>query len=176
MKPNQLRINSMCLPALKSGRISMKAILLAAMFLMTLSISGQSDQAQEKFACEKSYRNEVRAFFGQERTGQTEQKLEPGIILASQCEWGGTSSCPASLRKPHYPSAAGKLQQISTIRVAVVVDKTGKVIYAKMLDGNRIFRSSVEQAACASAFRPKNVLGELRIAQYTIQYEFLPVR
>ena len=67
------------------------------------------------------------------------------------------------INNPHpvFPEAAkgGRFTGATTLKVAVVVDETGKVISAHMVEGNPLFKESSEKAALSALFRPTVVDG-----------------
>jgi len=64
--------------------------------------------------------------------------------------------CPVSLVLPLYPSEAKQLKISGSVKIEVVVNETGKVIYAKVLNGKPFLSQAARQAAFRSRFIPKN--------------------
>jgi TonB family protein len=60
--------------------------------------------------------------------------------------------CPVSLALPQYPSEARRLKIFGQVKVEAVVDEQGKVVYARVLEGNPFLRYNARVAACRSMF------------------------
>ncbi len=59
-----------------------------------------------------------------------------------------------SLPKPLYPPAAKAVHAAGNVNVQVTIDKTGRVISVKALDGHILLRPSAEKAAWSAKFNP----------------------
>ena len=59
-----------------------------------------------------------------------------------------------------------------TVKVRVLVDETGKVIYAKMVEGDKIFRQNAERAACRAIFSITRSCGRPIKTELIIVYNF----
>lgn len=118
----------------------------------------EDERATEE--CEKSVREAQIKEFGR-----------PLPKISGHC-WSG---CPTSMPKPYYPETAKRNRLRSVVTVSAVVDEYGKVIYAKMISGNAIFRQSALAAAYASTYQPKMICGQRRIKfRWYITYNFRP--
>ena len=62
--------------------------------------------------------------------------------------------CPTNLVKPRYPAEAKRLRLTGSVKVEVIVDEEGKVIYASVLDGTPYLSQAARQAAYRSTFYP----------------------
>jgi TonB family protein len=59
-----------------------------------------------------------------------------------------------SLPKPSYPPAAKAVHAAGNVNVQVTIDKTGRVIAAKALEGHMLLRPAAEKAAWNAKFNP----------------------
>ncbi len=59
-----------------------------------------------------------------------------------------------SLPKPLYSPAAKAVHAAGNVNVQVTIDKTGRVIAAKALDGHILLRPTAEKAAWSAKFNP----------------------
>lgn len=92
--------------------------------------------------------------------------------ISGDCEWT-SNGCPISLSKPVFPETAKRLKIFGVAEVEIVIDKTGKVVFAKAIRGKGIFYANAEKAALLSRFRPL-ILCEKEIWQkIIIRYNFL---
>jgi protein TonB len=67
---------------------------------------------------------------------------------------GVVNGIAQSLPKPNYPAAAVAINLQGKVDVQVLIDESGRVISAKAVSGNVIFRSAAEQAARNARFTP----------------------
>jgi outer membrane biosynthesis protein TonB len=63
--------------------------------------------------------------------------------------------CPVSLRKPFYSNEAKRLQVKGVVKIGVIVNENGNVIYARILEGKPLISQSARLAAYRSKFMPK---------------------
>ena len=77
------------------------------------------------------------------------------------------------LAKPSYPRAAREAGASGTVEVRVVIDETGKVIYAKAISGHPDLRAVSEDAASQSEFSPTKLAGQPVKVTGVIQYNFI---
>jgi TonB family protein len=74
--------------------------------------------------------------------------------------------------KPVYPKEAIDARVSGVVKVEVVADEEGKVIWARVLKGHRLLTEAALKAACQSRFRPVKVKNETVKASYILQYPF----
>jgi TonB family protein len=74
--------------------------------------------------------------------------------------------------KPPYPKEAKKKKAGGTVKIDVVIDQSGKVIWAKIISGPKVFRENSLKAACASKFEPVKVNGNFVNATSVLSYNF----
>ena len=77
------------------------------------------------------------------------------------------------LAKPTYPRAARETGASGTVQVRVVIDETGKVIYAKAISGHPDLWKVSEDAASQSEFSPTKLAGEPVKVTGVILYNFI---
>ena len=135
-------------------------------------------QKEEKCACSKKDKAKVRQYFAElneknkfiaeceQQTKSTNRKP-----IAGGCEWGG-NGCPVNIVKPDFPQNAKTLKISGTVKVEVIIDENGLVIYSKMIEGNKIFKKSAERAACKSKFTPFIFCGKRFKHRVLIEYNF----
>lgn len=94
--------------------------------------------------------------------------------IAGQCEWG-SNGCPVKLSKPVYPEAAQRNGFFGVVKVEIIIDETGKVVFAKAFYGNKTFYANAETAAWHSSFYPLILCKKAVWQRKIILYNFLPV-
>jgi TonB family protein len=77
-----------------------------------------------------------------------------------------------SLPKPAYPLEARAKRASGTVVVKVVVDETGKVIWAEAAKGHQLLRRAAVQAACGARLSPMTVPGRAVRSVGLINYNF----
>ena len=87
-----------------------------------------------------------------------------------------TPALPISKVQPIYPELAKRIKVTGTVRVAIVVDTTGKVISAKAVDGATVLRGSAELAVRQWRFRPATMNGAPVTGTGTVSIVFTPDR
>ncbi|MBC7795532.1 MAG: TonB family protein, partial [Pyrinomonadaceae bacterium] len=79
-----------------------------------------------------------------------------------------------NLVTPSYPLQAKTVRASGQVSVQVLIDESGKVIYATAVSGNSLLRASAAQAARASTFSPTMLSGQPVKTSGTIIYNFTP--
>ncbi|HEU4432860.1 MAG TPA: energy transducer TonB [Pyrinomonadaceae bacterium] len=77
------------------------------------------------------------------------------------------------LAKPSYPLAAREARVSGLVQVRVIIDETGKVIYAQAVSGHPDLRKVCEEAAMNSEFSPTKLQGRPVKVSGFIQYNFV---
>jgi len=77
------------------------------------------------------------------------------------------------LAKPSYPFAAREARVSGTVQVRVVIDETGKVIYAQAVSGHPDLQKASEDAAMKSEFSPTKLQGKPVKVTGFILYNFV---
>lgn len=130
----------------------MKVILLFIILSFSSLAFGQNE---EKFACSKKDKQTVREYFTAiQENNRTLTELYKTINSPSPkprlpfC-WHG---CAVNLVKPAYPRIAKENRIFGRVEVETIADENGRIIFAKTVTGNHIFRRNAELAACHSSF------------------------
>ena len=100
--------------------------------------------------------------------------IDKDFAVLQKSSFAGVNGLALSLPKPKYPKSAIKSGISGKVEVEVIIDKTGKVEWARMINGNSMFKESVEEAAQEALFIPSVVNGETVIVSGTIVYYFVP--
>jgi TonB family protein len=89
--------------------------------------------------------------------------------ISGHC-WDG---CPTSIVLPYYPQEAKRLRISGQVKVQTIVDENGKVIYAKVIQGNPFLNRAALKAAYQSTYTPKKTCNNKSIKfRWTITYNF----
>jgi TonB family protein len=75
---------------------------------------------------------------------------------------------------PAYPAEARAAGASGEVRVQVVVDEAGKVIWAKAAEGHELLRGVAEDAARRATFQPMTVQGKPEKVMGFLIYKFVP--
>jgi hypothetical protein len=135
-------------------------------------------QKAEDCACSKKDKAKIKQYFAElDKQNRfiadcEQKKMNNRKLISGRCEWGG-SGCPASLVKPEFPSTAKKLKIFGNVKVEIIVDETGSVIYANMIEGNKVFKKSSERAACKSRFTSFRFCDEPVKYKTVIEFSFV---
>lgn len=139
----------------------------------------------EKYSCSSRNQNAVLDYFAnleaqQKRITEIERKTRERQIaqfgkvlplISPQCEWGG-GGCPANLVLPRYPVEARRLRLFGQIKVEVIADEKGAVIFARAFGDKQFLLQAARDAACRSSFTPLNYDNEAVKFERTIVYNF----
>lgn len=152
---------------------NMKLFLVFTLFIFPVSILGQSE---ERFACSKEAKPAIREYFNNLQENNrtlteiyrimTSPSPKPRVPFC----W---HSCVVSLVKPAYPKFARENNIFGRVEVETIADENGKIIYAKAVTGNNVFRRNAEFAACHSSFRKIMFDGKLIKFRWRIVYNFV---
>jgi hypothetical protein len=151
----------------------MRSLVICLFLLAVLSAFGQNE---EKFACDKRAKDNVRDYFQDLQKNNLKLaeiyrnfNLPSGKVRLPFC-W---HSCAINLVKPTYPSFAGENKIIGTVEVEAIADESGKVFFAKTIKGNLVFHRNAEKAACHSRFKPILFNGKSVKFRWKIVYKFV---
>ncbi|HEU4508636.1 MAG TPA: TonB family protein [Pyrinomonadaceae bacterium] len=78
-----------------------------------------------------------------------------------------------NLPKPDYPPDAKAENIFGTVRVSVVIDEKGRVIWAQAVEGHPLLRQASVKAACHSLHSPMRISGRAVKQVTTISYMFV---
>jgi hypothetical protein len=76
------------------------------------------------------------------------------------------------LVKPSYPVEAQKAGAVGEVKVQLVFDEDGKVIWARATSGHPLLRTVCEDAAWQSTFPPMRVSGQPEKVMGFLMYNF----
>lgn len=167
--------------------ISFKIVLVITMLVFSfIPTFSQISKKQEDCACSKNHKAKVREYFENlEKQNQLIAECESKVrkeyisqngeipkITASGCEWTN-NGCPVSLVKPKVTEFVRNLRVSGAVEVEIIINKTGKVIYAKAISGNKALYNSAVKAACKSIFSPKIICDKKIMQKKIIHYNFI---
>ena len=101
----------------------------------------------------------------------TETKPDKPVRMVSRGVVNGTAKY---LAQPIYPAAARAVRAGGRVEVQVVIDETGRVISASVVNGNTLLRESALNAARKSTFTPTKLSDEPVKVSGVIVYNFNP--
>lgn len=78
------------------------------------------------------------------------------------------------LAKPAYPAEARAKRARGTVMVEVMIDKSGKIIFACATSGAKELQRASEVAAYNSKFAPTTLLGQPVSVKGIIVYNYVP--
>lgn len=78
-----------------------------------------------------------------------------------------------SLPKPPYPEAARAAKVSGVVTVSAVMDETGRVIWARAVNGHPLLQSAAVKAACLARYSPTLISGRAVKAETIISYNFV---
>jgi TonB family protein len=77
-----------------------------------------------------------------------------------------------SLPKPAYPPEAKVAKASGAVVVEMIVDETGRVMWARPLSGHPLLLQAAKQAACQARFAPEMLYGKPVKVHMQINYNF----
>ncbi|HUF02937.1 MAG TPA: energy transducer TonB [Aridibacter sp.] len=102
----------------------------------------------------------------------TPVRSTPTPNIPSRVSKGVVNGQAISLPQPAYPSAARAVNARGSVTVAVVIDRSGRVISASAVSGHPLLRSPAVSAARRARFRPTLLSGQPVEVSGTIVYNF----
>ena len=78
-----------------------------------------------------------------------------------------------SLPKPAYPEEAKAQRIFGVVRINVVIDEKGKVIWARAVEGHPLLQGAALKAACQARYSPERISGRAIKVSTVISYNFL---
>lgn len=102
----------------------------------------------------------------------TPPRATPTPNIPSRVSRGVVNGQAVSLPQPAYPAAARAVNARGRVTVAVVIDRTGRVISASAVSGHPLLRASAVSAARRARFRPTLLSGQPVEVSGTIVYNF----
>lgn len=86
---------------------------------------------------------------------------------------GVITSEALSLPKPIYPEMAKRMKLQGKVTIQVLIDETGNVISARVLDGHPLFKQAAERAAFQARFSPTRLSDQPVKVSGVISYNFV---
>ncbi len=106
-------------------------------------------------------------------TPVTPKPPTPNSNSNSSINVGTLNGRAVQLPSPVYPTAARDIRAGGRVSVSVTIDGSGNVVSAKAVDGHPLLRSTAEDAARRSKFKPVSINGSTVAANGTILYNFV---
>lgn len=100
------------------------------------------------------------------------EEAEEAEIPKAKVSSGRLDSRAVSKPKPSYPQAAKSAKVSGEVRVRVIYDETGKVIWARAIEGHKMLHEAAEQAAMQARFEPLILSGTPVKVAGTLTYKF----
>jgi len=127
---------------------------------------------------ESAKNNLQRLQAGQPKTSPKPQNKEAASISDSSAvpqtvELGELNGFAVNLVTPVYPETAKKMNAQGKVTVQITLDKEGNVVLSKAVSGHTLLRSSGEEAARKSKFKPARVGNQAVKATGFIVYNFV---
>jgi TonB family protein len=97
---------------------------------------------------------------------------KPAIDRSKMVESGVINGRAIRLAKPDYPASARPQRIGGVVTVQVMVDESGKVYSAGVVEGHPVFYTSTRNAACDSKFSPTSLAGSPVKVSGVITYNF----
>jgi TonB family protein len=79
-----------------------------------------------------------------------------------------------SLPKPAYPEEARAKGVSGIVRIEVVANEDGNVMWAKAVEGDPLLQQAALKAACQSKYSPEKISNRPIKVSHVISYNFLP--
>ena len=107
--------------------------------------------------------------------------------IIEACEVGGrpkpegdikvvSQLCGKAISKPQprYPEEAKAANASGLVRVEVVIDEKGRVVWAEAVTGHPLLRGASRKAACRARYSPTLISGRPVKTETSITYDFVP--
>ncbi len=100
------------------------------------------------------------------------KEAEEAKIPKAKVNSGILDNRAISKPKPSYPQAAKDAKASGKVTVSIVYDETGKVIWARAFEGNKLLYEAAEQAAMQARFAPLLLSGTPVKVIGSLTYDF----
>ena len=153
----------------------MKLLFAIVILFFSHSVFSQTENRKSKKDFDKILAEQSKFITDCETKTKESQIKEFGKVLpkiAGECEWS-SNGCPIKLVKPIYPESARKRGLSGAIKIEIIIDETGKTVYAKAVKGKKVFYQNAERAALLSQYYPKTVCGKSVWQRKYIIYNFI---
>ena len=99
--------------------------------------------------------------------------LDPTLRKPQTIYFGVLNSKAIELPKPAYPPEAKAAKISGEVKAGVVVDETGKVIWARLQTGHPLLQAAVKTVVCQARVRPIKVSGHAVKVTGILTYKFV---
>ena len=89
-------------------------------------------------------------------------------LICPDCKRGKEISAP----RPSYPEVARAAKVSGQVMVEVVIDESGKVVWARVIKGHPLLRLAALRAACQRTFEPYTCSGRAVEVVEHLAYDF----
>jgi|SRR4051812_16692781 TonB family protein len=90
--------------------------------------------------------------------------LDPAVAAPQTIHFGVLNSKGINIPKPVYPAAAKDAKISGVVKAVVVIDETGKVMWARVPNGNPLLRDAVKTVVCQARVKP------IRLARHPVKF------
>ena len=98
--------------------------------------------------------------------------LDPNMRKPQTISLGRIDSRVIDIPKPVYPIEAKDAKISGVVTALVVVDETGKVIWARVRNGHALLQAAVKTVVCQARLKPFKVAGHFVKSNGVITYKF----
>jgi len=98
--------------------------------------------------------------------------LDPNVRKPQTISLGRIDSRVIEIPKPVYPAEAKDAKISGVVTAQVVVDETGKVIWARVRTGHALLQVAVKTVVCQARLKPYKVAGHFVKTNGIITYKF----
>ena len=98
--------------------------------------------------------------------------LDPNVRKPQTISLGRIDSRVIDIPKPVYPNEAKDAKISGVVTALVVVDETGKVIWARVRKGDALLQAAVKTVVCQARLKPFKVAGHFVKSNGIITYKF----
>jgi TonB family protein len=98
--------------------------------------------------------------------------LDPNVRKPQTISLGRIDSRVIDIPKPVYPVEAKDAKISGVVTAHVVVDETGKVIWARVRTGHPLLQAAVKTVVCQARLKPFRVNGQFIKTNGVITYKF----
>jgi TonB family protein len=117
----------------------------------------------------KRIRSSVRGSIKSDPVGERDESEPKARVM------GGILNGKAVVRPlPSYPAEARAAGASGEVRVKIYVDESGKVIWARAVEGHQLLHAAAEDAARRTSFQPMTVSGKPEKVMGFLLYRFMP--
>jgi TonB family protein len=152
-------------------------IIIIAICLASLSVSGQHRHRRSRQPVPKI--NEVKPVNVNQTTPEETARLAEECSLSDRPKPETATRMALlcgkaiSLPKPTYPEGARVAKVSGPVSVSAVTDESGRVIWAKAINGHPLLQGAAVKAACLARYSPTLIRGRAVKVETLITYNFI---